>query len=187
MKALNFCKVFIFSVVNLIIFLLSIIFLTSAKNVQDQLSYIKYELKFSRKFGCLTVDLDKIDKHYTGIATLFAFIIIGECVYLVSLIILIKVEKFDQEGRNNNNYQNYGANYNYQNNNINDIPNTNRIMSNQNNQNSIQENDENDVLDEEKYLRWFLLGSFIFIQIFYAVELFVLTGYLAEINDMAKK
>ena len=185
MKALNFCKVFIFSVVNLIIFLLSIIFLTSAKNVQDQLSYIKYlVLKDSKKFGCFTVDLDKIDKHYAGIATLFAFIIIGVCVYLVSLIILIKMEKFDQEGRNNNNY---GANYNYQNNNINDIINTNRIMSNQNNQNPIQENDENDALDEEKYLRWFLLLSFIFIQLLYAVELFVLTGYLSEINDMAKK
>ena len=80
MKALNFCKVFIFSVVNLIIFLLSIIFLTSAKNVQDQLSYIKYVLKYSRKFSSFTVDLDKIDNHYAGIATLFAFIIIGVCV-----------------------------------------------------------------------------------------------------------
>jgi hypothetical protein len=189
MKAVNFCKVFIFSVVNLIIFLLSIIFLTSAKNVQDQLSYIEYELKKYRekKNYCFTVDLDKINKHYPGIAALFAFIIVGVCVYLVSLIILIKVEKFDKEGRNNNNYQNYGVNYNYQNNNIYDMPNTNRKMSNQNNQIPIQENDENDAFDDEKYLRWFLLGSFIITQIFYAVELFVLTGYLAEINDMAKK
>jgi hypothetical protein len=64
MKAVNFCKVFIFSVVNLIIFLLSIIFLTSAKNVQDQLSYIEYELKYREKYYCFTVDLDKIDNFY---------------------------------------------------------------------------------------------------------------------------
>ena len=84
MKVENFCKLFIFSILNLTCFLLSVIFLTSSYNLQDQSYFIKCEY-------------NTFNNQYAGIATLFSFNLIAFIVFTTALVIIIKKDKMESE------------------------------------------------------------------------------------------
>ena len=70
MKFVNFYKIFIFSSLNLLAYLLSVIFLTATYNIKIDTS-----------------------SHYSGIAALFSFITIGLIFFTTVLLIIIKKVK----------------------------------------------------------------------------------------------
>ena len=74
MKFVNFYKIFIFSSLNLLAYLLSVIFLTATYNIKIDTS-----------------------SHYSGIAALFSFITIGLIFFTTVLLIIIKKVKIDNE------------------------------------------------------------------------------------------
>ena len=119
MRAENFCKLFILSLLNLLCILLSIIFLTSISNIISQVYYSKLSCSSS---------IQIYYNHYKGIAVIFAFIFCGFFVFIIALIIIIKKDKIDKEANYNRNYQNNQNILNYDNN-INNINvNNNNIM-----------------------------------------------------------
>ena len=96
MKVENFCKIFIFSLLNLSCFLLSVIFLTSVYNLQDQSYFIGCEYK-------------TFYNQYEGIATIFSFSLIAFVVYTIALVIIIKKDKMESEN-NSPKYENNDQN-----------------------------------------------------------------------------
>ena len=77
MKVETFCTILIYSLLNFMAFLLSVIFLASIKNAN-------------------------YDDNVTAIALLFSFFFISFFFFLVSLMIIIKHDKFDKEKLNDN-------------------------------------------------------------------------------------
>ena len=124
MEVADFCKMFLFSLLNLFCYLLSIIFLTSTYNIKDQIFYIK--IWYGSKTSChYNVYLN----HYSGISALFAFITLGLIFYTTVLLIYINKYKIDKE--KDSSYQNNNLPNNY--NNVNNANNANNI----NNENNI--------------------------------------------------
>ena len=188
MKVANFCKIFIFSTLNLICYLLSVIFITATNNIKDLES----------------------SSHYTGIAVLFSFITIGLIFYTIILLILIKKVKIDKENLNNStsnintenkieieNEKNESKiiQYNIQNEDENTNPKEIKIQnyysdrekmenSSPSTNPSLEDNpfikEEEDPLETDnslKFLMTLLLSSFIICQILYVVELIVLSVF----------
>ena len=140
MKVANFCKIFIFSLLNLFCYLLSIIFLTATYNIKDQIDYLTLFYDFDKKLFSKYDDSERDSKglafcnyksylnHYSGIAALFAFSTLGMIFYTVVLLIFIqkyKIEKdniknnLENENNRNNNNRNNINNENMGNNEIN--------------------------------------------------------------------
>ena len=77
MKVETFCTILIYSLLNFMAFLLSVSFLVSVENTND-------------------------DDNITAISVLFSFFFICFFIFLVSLMIIIKHDKFDKEKLNDN-------------------------------------------------------------------------------------
>ena len=117
MKIANFCKIFIFSFLNLLCYLLSIIFLTATYNIKDQVDYeleIYNTLQYIKSSAYCNYGFYL--NHYSGIAALFSIGTIGLVFYTIVLIIFIKKYKIDKENdknsldNNNTNNANNGNN-----------------------------------------------------------------------------
>lgn len=211
MKIANFCKIFIFSLLNLLCYLLSIIFLTSTYNIKDQIKYLKNLANYYSSTSSYC-NYKAYNKHYSGIAALFTFITLGFITYTIILLMFIKKYKIDKE--NNRNFlENLGEANNVDiRNNENNIYNENRVIpydqtpnnnvrpneilesynSNReivNNQPSNKPNFDDDVLERDesaKFLMNLLLGVFIFCQVLYFVELIVLSAFHRKSKSMEK-
>jgi hypothetical protein len=117
MKAENFCTIFIYSIINFVIFLLSISFLISVDGVNKYYEKIK-----GNQYN-----------HRPAIVVLFIFFIISFLIFLGVMIYILKLDRFDQENEGENQYigmeeQRNANNYEDIRNNINgNIPTTERL------------------------------------------------------------
>ena len=178
----NFCKIFIISFLNLIIFLFSVIFLSSVYNIKNHSSYFEFTFDNNCETNFYNLN-DMFNKHYKGISALFSFIVIGVFIYLVVLIIII-LEDFEDRKNINNNFQNNVININIPNNTNSDDANTERVVHyNRTNVNDYEE----DILDKNKNVQYFLFYSFLFIQIFYFIEIIVLAAYYGKSKNLESK
>ena len=170
MKNENFCKIFIYSLLNFICFLLSIIFLTSVYNIKDQ-DYVinNYNYYDTKTEVC---SQNTFNKHYSSICALFSFYVISSFIFIIVLLIIIKRDKMDKEnlidntidnineinqsnnrnsqeviiinGRNNNNIENDNSSYRCKNDLSVDINNNNN-NNNNNNENNRNNGNENNI------------------------------------------
>ena len=189
MKGQDFCRIFLFSLLNLICFLLSIVFLCSS-----------YNIKHHSVFICDKEISSKYNKQYKGICTLFSFNLISFLIFIVGLIILIKKDKMDigndQSNTNNDDDQNDNNSiYNQNNNNNNnDIMNdkiigydntTQRFRKGNNSQkNRNNQNENNDIISQNKTLVNILFITFLLCQFFYFLEIIVLSSFYGRSNIM---
>ena len=170
----DFCKIFLFSLMNFICYYLSIIFLTSAYNAKSQANY--YE-KFIDK--CI-INKDSYDKQYAAIATFFTFITIMFLIYIIQLILIIKKNKLDVETKYF--YTKENKITNEEDNHEEDVrvkkgPSTREriyIKNNITNQYN-NSNDRTDNVNENKKEKSILFFSFLIIQILYFIELILLS------------
>ena len=184
MKAENFCKLFIFALLNLTCFLLSTIFLTSTYNINDQSYFLNCDER-------IAINL-KYFKHYQGICALFSFSLFSFITFVFALIILIKKDKMDSENELSNyltiEINQIDINFNNNNNNLE----SERVIgfnnNNNNNQNKqIEEEEEDKIIKENKGLMNTIIISFAFSQIFYAIELFVLSSFHYKSKNFEKE
>ena len=165
MKVENFCKIFIFSLLNLACFLLSVIFLTSTYNLQDQSYFIKCEYK-------------TFNKQYDGIATLFSFSLIAFVVFTVALVIIIKKDKMESEN-NSPKYETRDINQEQiDNNNINSGERI-KVYNYEENGQNIEEEME-DVTSTNQVIMNTLIISFVCCQIFYFIELIIISAFYTK-------
>ena len=171
MKTENFCKIFILSLISFISFFISTIFLTSVYNVKSQSYYCFLYRIISNE------EKKRYSSYYSGIAALYSFILISLVIFTLGLIFLIKRDKIDQENNDGNENDLRIINIAQNNNNINNqIQSSERdnYIGNSDNNNS---NNEKDSFDEFKIARNILIYSFIAIQIFYFIELIVISAF----------
>ena len=98
MKDDDFCQMLLYSLINLICFLLTVIFLTALYNVRSQLKLLHLDV-WSEYY----TDLEMYQNSYTATATLFAFNFLGFVGFMGVLLLLIKkmkVNKSDYESNN---------------------------------------------------------------------------------------
>ena len=105
MKDKDFCLMFLYSLINLVCFLLNVIYLTSLFNVRSQTKLLGIDNIKDYDFDDddFRSDLDIYQNSYTATATLFAFNFLGFLGFMIVLILLInkiKVNRIDNE-RNN--------------------------------------------------------------------------------------
>lgn len=178
----DFCKIVIFSLLNFMIYYLSIIFLTSTYNAKSQGNYY-----YSNIDDCKIHFNDSFNKTYKGIAWLFAFITIAFLVYIIVLIIVIKKNKFDLKTKNINKKENnitYGDN-----NGINELvrkgaPSDARIINvkfqiDKCSNTSEDSKEKDNIIGNNKEIFWLLI-SFIACQAFYLIELIILSAFHGE-------
>ena len=99
----EFCKFLIISIINLVAYLLSIIFLTSVYNIKDQC-----------KINFINCPRKTYKSHYSAISACFSFETISFALYLVSLIYFIfiwenreeNIEENKEKNKENNNEEN---------------------------------------------------------------------------------
>ena len=177
MKTENFCKIFILSLISFISFFISTIFLTSINNVKSQSDFFF----LYRIYEFREEDNDTYSSYYSGIAALYSFILISLVIFSLDLILLIKRDKIDQENNDINQNENNDEN-------IRDVRiELNNNIINNHTQNSERDNyrgnddnnnsNEQDSFDEFKIARNILIYSFIAIQIFYFIELIVISAF----------
>jgi hypothetical protein len=98
MKDDDFCQMLLYSLINLICFLLTVIFLTSLYNVRSQLKLLRIDI-----WSKYNSDLEMYQNSYTATATLFAFNFLGFVGFMGVLLLLIKkikVNRTDNEANN---------------------------------------------------------------------------------------
>ena len=165
MKVENFCKIFIFSLLNLACFLLSVVFLTSVFNLQNQSYFISCEYK-------------TFYNQYEGIATLFSFSLIAFVVYTAALVIIIKKDKMESEN-NSPKYETRDINQEQiDNNNINSGERI-KVYNYEENGQNIEEEME-DVTSTNQGIMITLIISFVCCQIFYFIELIIISAFYTK-------
>lgn len=168
MKAENFCKIFILSLLSFISFLISTVFLTSLNNIKSQsLFFYIYNT-----YGFKKDDYKVYSSYYNGIASLFSFILISFLLFAGGLVYLIKVDKMDSEnnaieirviGNNNRNNQIQSSErISPYNNSLDDVSNSNDI------------NTQPDSFEQYKVPKYILIYSFIVNHFLYLIELIVI-------------
>ena len=93
MKEENFCKILIYSILNFICFLLSIIFLTSVYNIKYQDYNINnnfYCYLLEKHYNCSQEDFNK---QYEAICALFSLYLISFLLFNIVLLIIMKRNK----------------------------------------------------------------------------------------------
>ena len=199
MEEKKFFQLFLYSLVNLVSFLLSVIFLTSLYNVRSQTKLIGIDKRLER-------DYDEDEKYrsygnsYVGIAVLFTFCFFGFFGFMVILMLLVKQYKIDNVDRermrkihanptksenkvdskdnNNNNDNNKGNNGTYEN-------------SEERPVNYVQVSVSNVYLEDSSSispdtLRKIMIFFYIYCQGIYLIEVMVLTAYLSVSKDLEK-
>lgn len=172
----EFCKIFLFSLINFICYYLSIIFLTSTYNAKSQANY------YQKFIDQCTINKDSYNKQYGGIATVFTFITIMFLIYIIQLILLIKKNKLDVETKNINSKEKNITNE--EDNHEEDFgvrrgPSTDEIIYVKNNINNETNNskDRRDNVIVNKKEMSILFFSFILIQFLYFIELIIISAF----------
>ena len=107
MKDDDFCQMLLYSLINLICFLLTVIFLTSLYNVRSQLKLLRIDI-WSEYYS----DLEMYQNSYTATATLFAFNFLGFVGFMGVLLLLIKKIKVNRTDKNTGTIENTALNRN---------------------------------------------------------------------------
>ena len=173
MKDDDFCQMFLYSLINLICFLLNIVYLTSLYNVNSQTKLLGIEKDENNDS-----ELDIYQNSFTATATLFAFNFLGFLGFMVVLLLLInktKVNRTDTEVNNAPEIQMYKNNG--------DIRTDERIGNSENITNiNYNYNKQN----KEKYKKLFnwMLFFFLFSQFVFLIEIIVITVYHSKSSEL---
>ena len=172
MKDDDFCQMLLYSLINLICFLLTVIFLTSLYNVRSQLKLLRIDI-WSESYS----DLEMYQNSYTATATLFAFNFLGFVGFMGVLLLLIKKMKVNKSDYESNNMRE--ININQMNGDVRTderMGNTGTIENTALNRNKPQE-------DHQKLLKIMLI-FFLFSQFVFLIEVIVLTVYHSQSSDL---
>ena len=179
MKDKDFCLMFLYSLINLVCFLLNVIYLTSLFNVRSQTKLLGIDniKDYDYDDDNPRSDLDIYQNSYTATATLFAFNFLGFLGFMIVLILLInkiKVNRIDNERNNEPEKQlhPYGD----------DIRTDERIGSIDN---TIYTNNNNKQNEEgfEKLIKIMWL-FFLFSQLVFLIEIIVITVYHSKSAEL---
>ena len=179
MKDKDFCLMFLYSLINLVCFLLNVIYLTSLFNVRSQTKLLGIDniKDYDYDDDDFRSDLDIYQNSYTATATLFAFNFLGFLGFMIVLILLInkiKVNRIDNERNNEPEKQlhPYGD----------DIRTDERIGSIDN---TIYTNNNNKQNEEgyEKLIKIMWL-FFLFSQLVFLIEIIVITVYHSKSAEL---
>ena len=172
----KFCQLFLYSLINLICFLLATIFLTTLYNIKSQLILLHLSQKLQTSYN----------NSYSAIAALFTFEFLGFFVFMIIMMILIKKIKVNKVEFNR-----FRINKNVniaQNQNQNDINTDERLEAknniNINNNYTINENNDDNENSTISNLEKATLALFIYCQIIYLIEVIVLTAYFTKSKDL---
>ena len=172
----KFCQLFLYSLINLICFLLATIFLTTLYNIKSQLILLHLSQKLQTSYN----------NSYSAIAALFTFEFLGFFVFMIIIMILIKKIKVNKVEFNR-----FRINKNVniaQNQNQNDINTDERLEAenniNINNNYTINENNDDNENSTISNLEKATLALFIYCQIIYLIEVIVLTAYFTKSKDL---
>lgn len=173
MKDDDFCQMFLYSLINLICFLLKVIFLTAMYNVRSQVKLLGIDQKI--EYGSdVYKDLEMYDNSYKATAALFAFNFIcflGFMIVLFMIINTIKAKRTDYDQNNNIGIQVHQNN--------DDINTDERIANSGNTRNSISD----DKIEGINKLLKFMLFFFLFSQFIFLIELIVVSVYHNKSSD----
>ena len=181
----KFCQLFLYSLINLICFLLATIFLTTLYNIKSQLILLHLSQKLQTSYN----------NSYSAIAALFTFEFLGFFVFMIIMMILIKKIKVNKVEFNRfriNKNVNIAQNQNQNNNDINtderfEANNNININNNFNNNfynNTINEKNDDNENSTINNLEKASLACFIYCQIIYLIEVIVLTAYFTKSKDL---
>ena len=178
----KFCNMFLYALMNLICFVLTVIFLTTLYNIRSQTYLIPLKNKMKESYN----------NSFTAIATLFSFEFFGFIAFMFILMILVKKIKVNKVE-----FLRYQARMNIYNNNDNsqknepDNLNTNeRIINSHRNDYEIQAASSVDI-EGGKFtinnLEKVMLFLFVYCQIIFIIELIVLTAYFSKARNLVKE
>ena len=175
----KFCQLFLYSLINLVCFLLTTIFLTTIYNIKSQLILLHLSKSLQTSYN----------NSYSAIAALFTFEFLGFFVFMIIIMILIKKIKVNKVEFNR-----FRINKNVniaQNQNQNDINTDERLEAknniNINNNYTINENNDDNENSTISNLEKATLALFIYCQIIYLIEVIVLTAYFIKSKDLEKE
>lgn len=175
----KFCQLFLYSLINLVCFLLTTIFLTTIYNIKSQLILLHLSKSLQTSYN----------NSYSAIAALFTFEFLGFLVFMIIIMILIKKIKVNKVEFNR-----FRINKNVniaQNQNQNDINTDERLEAknniNINNNYTINENNDDNENSTISNLEKATLALFIYCQIIYLIEVIVLTAYFTKSKDLEKE
>ena len=160
MKYDDFCQMFLYSLINLICFLLKVIFLTAMYNVRSQVKLLGIDKKIEYK------DLEMYDNSYKATAALFAFNFL--CFLGFMIVLFMIINKIKLKGTVSERNDNIGIQV-HQNND--DINTDERIANSGNTRNS---NSDDKIEGINKLLK-FMLFFFLFSQFIFLIELIVVS------------
>ena len=179
MKDKDFCLMFLYSLINLVCFLLNVIYLTSLFNVRSQTKLLGIDniKDYDYDDDDFRSDLDIYQNSYTATATLFAFNFLGFLGFMIVLILLInkiKVNRIDNERNNEPEKQlhPYGD----------DIRTDERIGSIDNTTYTNNNNKQNEE-GYEKLIKIMWL-FFLFSQLVFLIEIIVITVYHSKSAEL---
>ena len=177
----KFCQLFLYSLINLVCFLLTTIFLTTIYNIKSQLILLHLSKSLQTSYN----------NSYSAIAALFTFEFLGFFVFMIIMMILIKkikVNKVEFDRFRISMQVNIAQN---QNQNNNDINTDERFEANNNininNNYTINENNDDNENSTISNLEKATLALFIYCQIIYLIEVIVLTAYFIKSKDLEKE
>ena len=175
----KFCQLFLYSLINLICFLLATIFLTTLYNIKSQLILLHLSKSLQTSYN----------NSYSAIAALFTFEFLGFFVFMIIIMVLIKKIKVNKVEFNR-----FRINKNVniaQNQNQNDINTDERLEAenniNINNNYTINENNDDNENSTISNLEKATLALFIYCQIIYLIEVIVLTAYFRNRIQQKRK
>ena len=179
MKDNDFCIMFLYSLINLVCFLLNVVYLTSLYNVRSQTKLLGIDRLIDiheDDDDDAYSDLDIYKNSYTATATLFAFNFLGFFGFMIVLLVLInkvKVNRTDTEANYQHERQLNPNVYDYR---------TEERMGNSYNNTNTNNNNQNEE-GYEKLIRIMLL-FFLFSQLVFLIEIIVITVYHNKSSDL---
>ena len=164
----KFCQLFLYSLINLVCFLLTTIFLTTIYNIKSQLILLHLSKSLQTSYN----------NSYSAIAALFTFQFLGFFVFMIIIMILIKKIKVNKVEFNRfriNKNVNIAQNQNQNNNDINTDErfeaNNNININNNFNNNTINEKNDDNEISTINNLEKATLACFIYCQIIYLITI----------------
>jgi len=172
MKDDDFCQMLLYSLINLICFLLTVIFLTALYNVRSQLKLLHLDV-WSEYY----TDLEMYQNSYTATATLFAFNFLGFVGFMGVLLLLINKMKVNKSDYESNNMRE--VNIHQQNGDVR----TDERMGNTGTIENTALNRYKPEEDHQKLLKVMLI-FFLFSQFVFLIEVIVITVYHSKSSDL---
>ena len=172
MKDDDFCQMLLYSLINLICFLLTVIFLTALYNVRSQLKLLHLDVRSE-----YYTDLEMYQNSYTATATLFAFNFLGFVGFMGVLLLLINKMKVNQSNYESNNMREVSIHQ--QNGDVR----TDERMGNTGTIENTALNRYKPEEDHQKILKAMLI-FFLFSQFVFLIEVIVITVYHSKSSDL---